>query len=383
VVEQVAALAQGTRLAPVGQDTHRAPALQALRHAMQEKAADARMRRQRQGLHTVALASVAGGKTHRAILPIDAAVGGDGHAVRGAAERVQPRPRAGHGLLGVDDPRLGIKLVDTAPEALRGRAGVGVCRQHRRSHGGAGVEGLKARAAADGTQGRDGAEETWMGCDPACPMRRQGSPWHQTGHVAMGSEGLVPGLQDWDATALAPQGLAAALEQRLAGSPQEQREPGAFVAQDQRMERMRQRKDAVAIRHGQACGLAGVAPLRLGQGLTRGAVAIAAGVRGRALKAAWRTLFGMSAERRGTTDHESVHPFVMARWPRMGGAIGGPRMPQDVGTFPRCSAWLRPRRHWGTAGGVRRHNVTPSADRGERQSTRDRTDWAPWPAAGG
>jgi len=83
-------------------------------------------------------------------------------------------------------------------------------------------------------------------------------------------------MQDLDATELAAQILAAELEQRLTGSPQEQREEGAFVDQDERIELMRERKDAVEIRHGQELGLAVCDPPRLGQGLTLGAVAIAA-----------------------------------------------------------------------------------------------------------
>ena len=92
----------------------------------------------------------------------------------------------------------------------------------------------------------------------------------------MGSAGLLPGRQDLDATALAPQVLAAALAQRLVGRPQEQRGQGTVVDQDECLERRRERQDAVARRPGQACGLAGFAPLRLGQGLTLGAVAMAA-----------------------------------------------------------------------------------------------------------
>src|SRR6266446_2766092 len=95
-----------------------------------------------------------------------------------------------------------------------------------------------------------------MGWDPACPISRQCSPWHQTVSVAMGSEGLIPRLQDLDATELAAQILAADLEQCLAGRPQEQGEEGAVVGQDEGSERMRERQDAVAIRYGQALGLA-------------------------------------------------------------------------------------------------------------------------------
>src|SRR5712691_361863 len=85
LVEQWAALAQGPSLASVGQETDMAHALQALGHDMQEKAADERMRLQRHGLHAVALASVAVGKAHLAVLHIDDAVVGDGHAVCVAA----------------------------------------------------------------------------------------------------------------------------------------------------------------------------------------------------------------------------------------------------------------------------------------------------------
>ena len=161
-------------------------------------------------------------------------------------------------------------------QALRSRAGLGRLRHHPRPHGGAGEEGIKERATADRAQGVDGEEETRMGGDPACTILPQCSPWHQTVHVAMGSESLIPGRQDVDATALAPQVLAAELEQRLAGSLQEQREQGAFVDQDECLELMRKRKDAVEIRHWQELGLAVCDPLRLSHGLTLGAVAIAA-----------------------------------------------------------------------------------------------------------
>ena len=91
----------------------------------------------------------------------------------------------------------------------------------------------------------------------------------------------------------------------------------------------------------------------------------------------------MSPERSGTTDHDIVHHFVMARWHMMGGAIRCTRVPQDVGNFPRRSAWVLPLRHWGTAGGVRKHDVTPSGGTEYHQSTADRTDCAPWLGAAG
>ena len=43
-----------------------------------------------------------------------------------AAAIVPHRPRASHGLRGGDDPRLGLKLVEESPKALRGREGRGL-----------------------------------------------------------------------------------------------------------------------------------------------------------------------------------------------------------------------------------------------------------------
>ena len=101
------------------------------------------------------------------------------------------------------------------------------------------MQRVEARATANRAQGMDGKEATRMGRNPAGPILRQGAPWPPTVHVAMGSEGLLPGGQDVDAPQLAPQMLTAAREPGLAGSPHEQGEEGALVGQDEGMERRR------------------------------------------------------------------------------------------------------------------------------------------------
>ena len=220
LVEQLATLAPGTCLTPVGQEADMAHALQAVGNDVQEKAADALVGFQGHGLHAIALAAVAVGKVHLAILHIDDAVIGDGHTVGVAAERVEHVSGACQRPLGIDDPRLGLELVGKALEARGGSKGLGRLREHQGIRGGAGVECVEELAAEDRAQGVDGKEAPWMGRDPASPMIRQCSPWHQTVHVEMRPEGLIPGMQDLDAPELAPQVLAAELEQRLAGSPQ-------------------------------------------------------------------------------------------------------------------------------------------------------------------
>jgi hypothetical protein len=96
-----------------------AQALKAVGDHMQQKAADAVMRWQGHGLDAIALTPVATCKAHLATLDIDHAVGGDGHAVGGAPERVEHLPRSCQGPLGRDHPRLVIQGVDEAFQALR------------------------------------------------------------------------------------------------------------------------------------------------------------------------------------------------------------------------------------------------------------------------
>jgi len=123
---------------------------------MQEEAADARMGFAGHGLHALALASVAGGQVPLAVLPLDDAVVGESHTVGVAAERVEHVPGACDGPLGIDDPRLGIKLVGQAPEALGGSEGRGLFRTHQGLCGGALVERVEELAAADRAQSVDG-----------------------------------------------------------------------------------------------------------------------------------------------------------------------------------------------------------------------------------
>jgi hypothetical protein len=94
-----------------------ASTLQAMRHNMQEKAADALVRGQGHGLDTIPLASVAAGKAHLATLDIDEAMIGDGDTMGGASERVEHLLRACQGPLGIDHPRLVIERLNEAFQA--------------------------------------------------------------------------------------------------------------------------------------------------------------------------------------------------------------------------------------------------------------------------
>jgi hypothetical protein len=71
-----------------------------------------------QGLESVALSPIAGGKADPSVTDINKAVVRDGYAMGIAAAILQDLLRSGKGPLGVHDPILGVELLHEALEAL-------------------------------------------------------------------------------------------------------------------------------------------------------------------------------------------------------------------------------------------------------------------------
>ena len=340
LLELLSALAERLCRAAVGQKADVTQALQAVGDNMQQKAADALVRWQGHGLDAMTLASVAEGKTPLSVVDIDDTVIGDGHAVGVAPERGEHRPRPGHGLLGIDHPCLVIEGVDDALKALDGLQRGSWLSQREGIP--AVVKGIEERMAKDPAQCLHGKQKAWVRGYPAGALVGQGAAWHQRVHVEMGLERLVPGVQEQDGAELAAQGVVAKLEQRLAGSAQQQGEQRAFVAEDQRVEGMGQGKDAVERGHLKEVGWSVCEPLLLAEALALGAVAVATRVVGIALEAALGALFGVSPELRRTTGHEVVQDLVVGwrHWGRR--AVGLTIEAQDVGDFPPWCTLLCP-----------------------------------------
>jgi len=154
------------------------------------------------------------------------------------------------------------------------------------------------------------------------------------------------------------------------------------VAQDKRVERMRQRTDAVERGYWQEFGLAVCHPLGLGQGLARGTVAIAARVIRVTREATLRTLFGVPAELGGAADRHIVHDLMSGRRHRRGGTIRLAREAEDVRDFPRgCAALCPP---CGVAAGwYRGHGPPPLEWAAGCRHARDRRGYGCWPGACG
>jgi len=177
--------------------------------------------------------------------------------------------------------------------------------------------------------------------------------------VEVGLACLVPGMQDHGRAELAPQGLLAQLEERLADGAEPPREQETFVGQAAGME---------GVRHGQPGVEGGCRPPRgalrcdpLGRSpwLPCGTVAIAACALHIARKAARRTPRRLPAAWGRTTGTDGVDTLLLDRRDCMGLPVGVARKAEEVGDFPR---W--PIRSWravpsmGTAHSGR-HGCTP------------------------
>jgi hypothetical protein len=117
---QVATLAQGACLPPVGQEAHRPQALEAVGHEMEQQTPDTLLGLQRHGLPLIALAPMAIRAAYAAIAHLQEAMIGHRDAVERASQVLEHLGWSGARSLGVDSPRLAIELVEQMGEACGG-----------------------------------------------------------------------------------------------------------------------------------------------------------------------------------------------------------------------------------------------------------------------
>src|SRR4029453_2140961 len=166
---------------------------------------------------------------------------------------------------------------------------------------------------------------------PAGPIIRQGASWDQAVHMEVGVEELVPRMEDHDATQLAAEVVSTELEQRLTGGRKQKAQEQPFIAQDEGVKRVWQRKHGVKVRDREEVGLTVCDPLRFGEALTLGTVPIAARVVGVALEATLRALLDVPAKLSRATGRDGLQDPLLARGDLMGLPIAVPVEPDDVG----------------------------------------------------
>src|SRR5712691_576739 len=137
---------------------------------MQQEASDTFVRVKRDGLETMVLTTVAGGKTDPPIAYVEEPVVRDRDAVGRAADRVQDLLRTCKRRLGVDNPCLGIQLGTERCEARRASSACGLLRAGQGTGGPEPGPRLTALPAKDGTQGAHRKQEAGIGLEPARPV---------------------------------------------------------------------------------------------------------------------------------------------------------------------------------------------------------------------
>jgi hypothetical protein len=127
----------------------------------------------------------------------------------------------------------------------------------------------------------------------------------------MRPQGRVPGVQDHGAPDLPAEVAVTKLAERLAGGVAQQGQEGLRVGQDEGVEGVWYGKNQVERGHREQRGLAGLDPLHFGQGLTRGAVAIATSMIRIPCEPTGRTGLGVPTELRGTAGFEGTPHLLM------------------------------------------------------------------------
>lgn len=176
----------------------------------------------------------------------------------------------------------------------------------------------------------------------------------------MRPQGLVPGVQDPGAPDLPAKVLLPALPQRLARSGEEERQQGPCVDQDERVEFVGEGKDQVKRGHGKQRSFAVLQPLGLGEGLTRGAVAIAARVLRVPLAPAVWTPLGVSTALGGTAGHKIVEDLLMGRRHGRHRTVRLSIQAADVRHFPPWGALTNSPSRRMAVGGNGGQDITPS-----------------------
>ena len=284
---------------------------EATRQDMQQDASDTCVSGKRHGLGTMVLTTVAGGTTDPSVMHVEDPVVRDGDAMGRAADRVSDVLRACTGWLGVDNPLCGIQLSAKLGEAPGDTQGCGALNDSQGAGGACLGERLAVLAAQDRAQGPHGKEAAGVSLHPALPGGGARASGDDAVDMARRPQGLVPGVQDYGAPDLPTKVALPTLDARLARGLEQQRHQGPLVGKDAGVEGVWQGKHQVERGDRQQRSCAGLDPLDLRQRLTRGAVAMATGVRRVPRTPTGGTLFGVPAALGAPADHASVHDLLV------------------------------------------------------------------------
>ena len=211
-------LPQGPGFASIGQHPIMANSDEARWQKMEQEALNKDVSGQLQGLELMTFFSIVIGQTDPSISHLDDAVVGDGHAMRVASEIVDDLLGSAKGGLGIDDPVFAIELIDQLGEAtVRAQVG-GMLVEEQAAMATGLLQDLEKLAAEDLSQRLNREEKLRVGGRPACSVIGKGTSRDESMQMKMWLQDLIPGMEDYNSTELAPQVAATKLKQRFTGA---------------------------------------------------------------------------------------------------------------------------------------------------------------------
>src|SRR5262249_33792367 len=352
--QQFSAALQVLLLAAVGQQAVMTNPLEARRQHVTQEAAQELVGRQGPRLLHIARLPIAARRDELALGTADQPAVTDGHAMRVVAQVVEQLLGSGEGRLAVDDPALTTHLGDQSGEVVRPSQGRYLGHGGREDQTAVGKEpgqALEELAAKDLAQGPHREQVAPLRRHPPRALQGQDAAGNDGMHMEVRPQLLVPGMQDHGDAERAAEVVAAELKQGLGGGLEQQVQQGpliVLVAEDQRVELVRQGGEVVGGADRQEPGLRSGQPLRPGEGLAFGAMAIATGVVGEAFVPTVRATLPVPAQTGGAAGLEGLQDLPVRQGQSMRGPVVGTMAAHDVGQFTR-GWWPRPCR--GVTGG--------------------------------
>jgi hypothetical protein len=208
------------------------------------------------------------------------------------------------------------------------------------------VEGVRERveklAAEDLRERLNREEEAAARVNPVTiGMKRTGG--HQAVQMQVLAQCLTPGVQDEGGGDLAaePARVGAELDKGCRDTCEEQAIYGVGITLGERVQLMRQREHEMAVRHRQELGAPGGKPALLGERLALGAMPVAAGVVGVALRAAGLALRDVTAKGFGAASGDGAHRPMLHRYETVHSTIRRTVTREDVCELESAAGRIR------------------------------------------
>jgi hypothetical protein len=295
----------------------------------------------------VAVAVVAPEEGDVSILHLEEPMVGDGDAMGIAAEIIEGLFGSGKGSFGVNAPFFLAGLIEESMERLGVGKGVEFSRKLELSFAESRLEESPEASAEETGKDPDGKEEVVACRDPAIPFLRESARRDDTMDMRVEEEVLCPGVEDGGEADLGSQMFRIGRDGPKSGRDglEEEVVNDLLVVEGEGAEGVGKCEDDVEVRDRQEFAPPGLEPFGFGQGLTLGAVPVAAGVVGDHLVVAMVAPIEMSPQGGGPALLDSAHDLPLLGIHRLAelAAIVFSVLAEDVRDFQTWLAHVRAR----------------------------------------